>query len=297
MDTNQPLYPIREVSRLTGVNSITLRAWERRYGLIEPVRTESGHRLYTDEHIQQIQTAVSLTQQGIPISRVKSLLDQPNPGEVAKPASKTPDSSGGSPPNHALESSYQFLLDPLMDLNLGTFETALDQLFVDFPEHQAYFRLAQVNLLYTEWPKPQQLIWKTLLGMRLQTRLRHQLRALPQYRAHKVLIVDASREINSVTQDFLRLYYAKKGFLAIVTEFESFDQDATSMAELVKTFEIETCVLLSTQPLPESLQWQKWSQRFSALEMHIWWQQAEPTELVRLVQNRGFNLETMFTGR
>ena len=39
------LYPIREVARLTGINPITLRAWERRYNLIEPVRTESGHRL------------------------------------------------------------------------------------------------------------------------------------------------------------------------------------------------------------------------------------------------------------
>ena len=39
-----PLYPIREVSRLTGVNSVTLRAWERRYGLIRPQRTPKGHR-------------------------------------------------------------------------------------------------------------------------------------------------------------------------------------------------------------------------------------------------------------
>src|SRR5690554_8015216 len=31
--SDTPLYPIREVSRLTGVNSVTLRAWERRYGL------------------------------------------------------------------------------------------------------------------------------------------------------------------------------------------------------------------------------------------------------------------------
>ena len=39
--------PIREVARQTGVNAVTLRAWERRYGLIVPHRTEKGHRLYT----------------------------------------------------------------------------------------------------------------------------------------------------------------------------------------------------------------------------------------------------------
>ena len=45
----EELYPIRTVSSLTGVNSITLRAWERRYGLIKPVRTPKGHRLYTQK--------------------------------------------------------------------------------------------------------------------------------------------------------------------------------------------------------------------------------------------------------
>ncbi len=42
------LYPIRAVSRLTGVSAVTLRAWERRYGLIVPSRTAKGHRLYSD---------------------------------------------------------------------------------------------------------------------------------------------------------------------------------------------------------------------------------------------------------
>ena len=35
-------YPIRTVSDLTGVNAVTLRAWERRYGLIRPVRSPGG---------------------------------------------------------------------------------------------------------------------------------------------------------------------------------------------------------------------------------------------------------------
>ena len=34
--------PIREVARQTGVNAVTLRAWERRYSLIVPLRTPKG---------------------------------------------------------------------------------------------------------------------------------------------------------------------------------------------------------------------------------------------------------------
>jgi hypothetical protein len=51
----EELFPIREVSRLTGVNPVTLRAWERRYGLIQPTRTESGHRLYSLADIDAVQ--------------------------------------------------------------------------------------------------------------------------------------------------------------------------------------------------------------------------------------------------
>jgi len=67
----EKLYTIGTVSKLTGVGAITLRAWERRYGLIEPVRKESGHRLYTRRHIDQINRITALTQQGVRISQIR----------------------------------------------------------------------------------------------------------------------------------------------------------------------------------------------------------------------------------
>jgi len=68
--TGEKLYTIGTVSKLTGVGSITLRAWERRYELIQPVRKESGHRLYTRKHIDQINRITALTSQGIRISQI-----------------------------------------------------------------------------------------------------------------------------------------------------------------------------------------------------------------------------------
>ncbi|MEJ2383048.1 MAG: MerR family transcriptional regulator [Xanthomonadales bacterium] len=47
-----------------------MRAWERRYGLIEPIRKESGHRLYTRRHIDQINRITALTRQGLRISQI-----------------------------------------------------------------------------------------------------------------------------------------------------------------------------------------------------------------------------------
>jgi MerR family transcriptional regulator, light-induced transcriptional regulator len=74
---NQPgeQLPIRTICSLTGVNAITLRAWERRYGLIQPLRTPKGHRLYTHQHVDQIRRVLTLVERGIPISRVREVLD------------------------------------------------------------------------------------------------------------------------------------------------------------------------------------------------------------------------------
>ncbi|NBF13710.1 MerR family transcriptional regulator [Pseudomonas sp. Fl4BN2] len=78
-DYNQALaegwLPIREVARITGVNAVTLRAWERRYGLIVPHRTAKGHRLFSAAHIQRIQHILTWLNRGVSVSQVKPLLD------------------------------------------------------------------------------------------------------------------------------------------------------------------------------------------------------------------------------
>lgn len=66
--------PIRTVAALTGVNAVTLRAWERRYGLLRPLRTPKGHRLYTQRHVEQIRRVLALTRSGVAISQVREAL-------------------------------------------------------------------------------------------------------------------------------------------------------------------------------------------------------------------------------
>lgn len=68
------LFPIREVSRLTGVNPVTLRAWERRYGLIQPLRTESGHRLYSQADIVTVNRILDWIERGVAVSKVGKIL-------------------------------------------------------------------------------------------------------------------------------------------------------------------------------------------------------------------------------
>lgn len=70
----EELFPIREVSRLTGINPVTLRAWERRYGLIRPTRTESGHRLYSQADIDEVRSILGWIERGVAVSKVGKII-------------------------------------------------------------------------------------------------------------------------------------------------------------------------------------------------------------------------------
>lgn len=67
--------PIGAVAAMTGVNPITLRAWERRHGLIRPARTPKGRRFYTHEHVELIRRVLALIERGVPVGRVRAVLD------------------------------------------------------------------------------------------------------------------------------------------------------------------------------------------------------------------------------
>ncbi|EJM57227.1 MerR family transcriptional regulator [Pseudomonas sp. GM48] len=78
----EQLFPIREVARLTGVNPVTLRAWERRYGLIVPIRTESGHRLYSMSDIERVRSILGWIERGVAVSKIGKLLARAAPLQV-----------------------------------------------------------------------------------------------------------------------------------------------------------------------------------------------------------------------
>ena len=50
----EKLYPIREITKQTGILPVTLRAWERPYRLLKPFRSENGHRFSSAQDIETI---------------------------------------------------------------------------------------------------------------------------------------------------------------------------------------------------------------------------------------------------
>jgi len=79
---SEGLLPIGELARRTGVNPVTLRAWERRYGLLKPQRTAKGHRLYTDEQVERVEAILAWLERGASVGQVRELIDKPTGATV-----------------------------------------------------------------------------------------------------------------------------------------------------------------------------------------------------------------------
>ena len=120
-DTQEQYLPIREISRLTGINTVTLRAWERRYGLLNPQRTEKGHRLYTQDDLNRIQQVQYWLNKGLAISKVNALVQQMElPQETFESGS-------------LWEQQILDLKQAAMELNRRQLDRDIEKLFSEYP--------------------------------------------------------------------------------------------------------------------------------------------------------------------
>ncbi len=97
---DQGRHPIGVVVRRTGLKPDLIRAWERRYGAVEPSRSPTGRRLYSDLDIERLALLRLAVQAGRGIShaaaldkdQLRSLIreDQPAAGPARPPAEPEP---------------------------------------------------------------------------------------------------------------------------------------------------------------------------------------------------------------
>ncbi|WP_084304831.1 MerR family transcriptional regulator [Phytopseudomonas flavescens] len=123
----EELFPIREVARLTGVNPVTLRAWERRYGLIQPVRTDSGHRLYSPVDVETVRSVLAWIERGVPVSKVGRILARHGASEA-----------GGTRPYESATSGewaqwQSRLLEAVQAYDEGELDRVYGQVFSSYP--------------------------------------------------------------------------------------------------------------------------------------------------------------------
>jgi len=67
------IYSIKDLEKLTGIKAHTLRIWEQRYGIIQPGRTKTNIRYYTEDNLKVLLNIALLNRNGIKISKIAKM--------------------------------------------------------------------------------------------------------------------------------------------------------------------------------------------------------------------------------
>ncbi|PNW29914.1 MerR family transcriptional regulator [Formosa algae] len=77
-------YTMAQIVSLTGIKSHTLRKWESRYNFLEPLRTDTNIRYYTDEQLKKLLNIGILTRNGYRISKIDGMSEADMHAQVSK---------------------------------------------------------------------------------------------------------------------------------------------------------------------------------------------------------------------
>ncbi|MCP4441158.1 MAG: MerR family transcriptional regulator [Aureispira sp.] len=66
-------YSIKDLEKLSGIKAHTIRIWEQRYNIIEPKRTDTNIRYYTDKDLKYVLNIAFLNKSGMRISKISKM--------------------------------------------------------------------------------------------------------------------------------------------------------------------------------------------------------------------------------
>ncbi|HVN42540.1 MAG TPA: MerR family transcriptional regulator [Steroidobacteraceae bacterium] len=105
------MFSIKAVSQATGLSVETLRAWERRYGIVAPVRDDLGRRVYRPEDVLRLRRLREATDRGHPISRLARLDDEALAALLEGPVGESPDSASAPLVERILAAAQAFRVE------------------------------------------------------------------------------------------------------------------------------------------------------------------------------------------
>jgi DNA-binding transcriptional MerR regulator len=120
MSGNEGYLRIGELSRRTGVSVELLRAWEKRYGLLEPARSEGGFRLYSDADVERVRSMQRHLGEGLAAAEAARRA-------LAPPAVAPAPANGG-----LVDASRRELAEALAAFDEGRANAAFDRLLATF---------------------------------------------------------------------------------------------------------------------------------------------------------------------
>lgn len=148
---NLPVYNIKAAARLVGLLPVTLRAWERRYGMPNPNRGEQGYRLYSEHDVRTLRWLKAQTDNGLTIGRAVQYLHElrlngydPAAEPIYQPRPQDSAAPSASPTLSALSSQ---LLDTLLNFDETNALAVMRRAFTLYPVDQVMMEVVQPILV------------------------------------------------------------------------------------------------------------------------------------------------------
>jgi DNA-binding transcriptional MerR regulator len=111
------VYSIKELENLSGIKAHTIRIWEKRYNLIEPYRTTTNIRYYTDQELKKILNVAMLNRHGIKISNIARLTEKELKEEILRVCNS----------NSSLENIIDSLIITMIDMDEIKFNSIINK--------------------------------------------------------------------------------------------------------------------------------------------------------------------------
>ena len=135
-------YRIHRFSKLTGLSTHVIRAWERRYGLVTPTRGANRYRLYNDEDVRLFRYLKAQVDQGTSIGELaeigrKQLLEQVEREYLEASVDPPPSENLVADLIHALQDNDRVGFERKLNGALAVipFEEALHRFLLPLQEH------------------------------------------------------------------------------------------------------------------------------------------------------------------
>jgi methanogenic corrinoid protein MtbC1 len=240
-----PLYNIQAVAAATGVPSITLRSWERRYGVPEPKRDPKGYRLYSERDIAVTRWLKERVQQGVGISRAVNMLRVLERGDL------TPEPSA----SFDFDSLRSRLLDAINRLDEAAVSRVIAEALMVASVEEVSIELLQWTLyeMGELWARGHLTVTTEHVGSNLIRAHLAQLVRIspPPLRDERIIVGCAPGEFHDIGALMLSLFLRRRGFDVVYAgasvEAESF------ITDVLRVVPNAVCLSASTTPTAAAL--------------------------------------------
>lgn len=130
-------YSIKDLEKVTGIKAHTIRIWEKRYAIVEPGRSDTNIRSYTDDDLKKLLNISMLNRNGFKISKLAKMSETQINKELLDISEKPEDS----------DTKIEALLMAMIDLNEVRFNEVLNRAIKHMGFEDAFVKVVRPALI------------------------------------------------------------------------------------------------------------------------------------------------------